>query len=105
MTSAAAPIGRSHPKGRGCARNPQPHGGAAGAAVFYLILAGAPAAKRNPFTAASNLYGGSGFSLPSVALIEIVITALFLMVIIGATPRRAPPGFAPIAIGIAPTVI
>src|SRR5437899_2973563 len=36
-------------------------GGAAAAAVFYLILAGAPAGKWNTFTAASNLYGGSGF--------------------------------------------
>src|SRR5947199_2674432 len=46
-------------------------GGIAAAAVFYVILEGAPAAgKWNTFLAASNTYGGSGFSLLSVALIE-----------------------------------
>ena len=81
-------------------------GGAAAAAIFHVILAGAPASgKWNDFTAASNLYGGaSGFTLISAGLIEIVITALFLIVIIGATSRRAPAGFAPIAIGLALTL-
>jgi aquaporin Z len=77
-------------------------GGVAAAAVFYLILQGAPAAgKWNTFLAASNTYGGSGFSLVSVALIEIVITALFVLVIVSVTSPRAPAGFAPIAIGLA----
>ena len=77
-------------------------GGAAAAAVFYLILQGAPAAgKWNTFLAASNTYGGTGFSLLSVGLIEVVITALFLVVITGATSAKASPGFAPIAIGLA----
>jgi aquaporin Z len=79
-------------------------GGAAAALVFYVILSGAPAGKWNTFTAVSNLYGGSGFSLLSVGLIEIVITALFLVVIVGATSKRAPAGFAPIAIGLALTL-
>ena len=35
---------------------------------------------------------------------EVVVTALFLIVIVGATSRRAPPGFAPIAIGLALTL-
>jgi aquaporin Z len=39
-----------------------------------------------------------------VLLIEVVITALFLVVIIGATSPKAPPGFAPIAIGLALTL-
>ncbi len=77
-------------------------GGAAAAAVFYVILQGAPASgKWNTFLAASNTYGGTGFSLLSVGLIEVVITALFLVVITGATSAKASPGFAPIAIGLA----
>jgi aquaporin Z len=81
-------------------------GGAAAACVFYLVLSGAPAGgKWNSFTAISNLYGGSGqFSLIAVLVTEVVITALFLIVIVGATSRRAPPGFAPIAIGLALTL-
>ena len=77
-------------------------GGVAAAAVFYVILQGAPASgKWNTFLAASNTYGGSGFSMPSVALIEVVITALFVLVIVSVTSPRAPAGFAPIAIGLA----
>jgi len=77
-------------------------GGLAAAAVFYVILQGAPAAgKWNTFLAISNTYGGSGFSLMGAGLIEIVITALFLVVITGATSANAPAGFAPIAIGLA----
>jgi aquaporin Z len=81
-------------------------GGAAAACVFYVILGGAPAGgKWNSFTAVSNLYGGANqFSLLAVLLTEVVITALFLMVIIGATSKRAPAGFAPIAIGLALTL-
>src|SRR5205823_2826592 len=81
-------------------------GGAAAACVFYLVLSGAPAGgKWNTFTAASNLYGGAGqFSLLAVLVTEVVITALFLMVIVGATSKRAPAGFAPIAIGLALTL-
>ena len=79
-------------------------GGAAAAFVFYLILKGAPAGKWNTFTAISNLYGGQGFSLISVLLIEVAITALFVMVIVGSTSKKAPAGFAPIAIGLALTL-
>ena len=77
-------------------------GGVAAAAVFYVILQGAPAAgKWNTFLAVSNTYGGSGFSMLSAGLIEIVITALFLVVIVGVTSAKASAGFAPIAIGLA----
>src|SRR5205085_6381707 len=76
-------------------------GGAVAAAVFYVILQGAPAAgKWNTFLAISNTYGGAGFPLLSVGLIELVMTALFLVVITGVTSEKAPPGFAPIAIGL-----
>lgn len=80
-------------------------GGAAAAGVFYLVLSGAPAGKWNTFTAISNLYGGAGqFSLLAVLITEVVITALFVIVIVGATSPRAPAGFAPIAIGLALTL-
>ena len=69
-------------------------------------MAGAPAGgKWNTFTAVSNLYGGAGqFSLVAVLVTEVVITALFLIVIVGATSKGAPAGFAPIAIGLALTL-
>jgi aquaporin Z len=76
-------------------------GGVAAAAVFYVILQGAPASgKWNTFLAISNTYGSSGFPLLSVALIEVVMTALFLVVITGVTSEKAAQGFAPIAIGL-----
>jgi aquaporin Z len=81
-------------------------GGVAAAAVFYVILSGAPAFKWNDFVAVSNLYGGDhNFSLLSVALIETVMTALFLIVIMGVTSGNCPAGFAPLAIGLTLTVI
>jgi len=80
-------------------------GGIVAAAVFYVILQGAPAAgKWNNFLAISNTYGGSGFTMASAGLIEVVITMLFLVVIVSVTSPRAPAGFAPIAIGLALTL-
>ena len=76
----------------------------AAAGVFYLVLSGAPPIKWNTFAQISNLYGGGGFSMGVVFLTETVITALFLVVIVGATSRGAPAGFAPIAIGLALTM-
>jgi len=74
-------------------------------AAQVLVLAGAPDGKWNDFTAISNLYGGAGhFPLAQVFVTEVVITALFLIVIVGATSKRAPAGFAPIAIGLALTL-
>jgi aquaporin Z len=81
-------------------------GGIVAAAIFYFILSGAPAGKWNDFIAISNIYGGEGhFPLPQVALIEIVLTALFLIVIVGVTSPKAAVGFAPIAIGLTLTFI
>jgi aquaporin Z len=84
-------------------------GGFAAALIFWLILAGAPtgqgATRWNDFLAASNTYGAPlGFSMISVFLIEAVTAALFLIVFVGATSRKAPAGFAPIAIGLAFTL-
>ncbi|GAA5001512.1 aquaporin Z [Acinetobacter puyangensis] len=75
--------------------------------ILYLIVQGqAGFAGTGGF--ASNGYGELSpgkYSLLSALIIEIVLTAGFLFVILGATDRRAPAGFAPIAIGLALTLI
>ena len=77
------------------------------ALVLYLIVQGqAGFASTGGF--ATNGYGDLSpgkYALSSVLLIEVVLTAGFLMVIMGATDKRAPAGFAPIAIGLALTLI
>ena len=77
------------------------------ALVLYLIVQGqAGFAGTGGF--ATNGYGDLSpgkYALNSVLLIEVVLTAGFLMVIMGATDKRAPAGFAPIASGLAPTLI
>jgi aquaporin Z len=82
-------------------------GAIAAGAVLYLIASGkASFDVRAGF--ASNGYGAhspGGYSLTSALVSEIVMTAMFLIVILGATDRRAPQGFAPIAIGLALTLI
>jgi aquaporin Z len=81
-------------------------GGIVAAAVFYFILLGAPAGKWNDFLIISNVYGGEGhFPLAQVALLEVVLTALFLIVIVSVTSPKAALGFAPIAIGLTLTFI
>jgi aquaporin Z len=81
-------------------------GGVAAAGVFYIVLSGAPAGKWNDFIAISNLYGGQDhFSLGAVALTEVVMTALFLIVIANVITADRPVGFAPLAIGLALTMI
>lgn len=82
-------------------------GGIAGGAVIYVIASGAPGFDvSNGF--ASNGYGAhspGGYSLLAALVTEIVMTMFFLIVILGATDKRAPAGFAPIAIGLALTLI
>ena len=81
-------------------------GGTVAAGVFFIIAAGQVGFETGGF--ASNGYGAhspGGFSLTSVLLIEFVMTALFLIIIVGATSERSAPGFAPIAIGLALTAI
>ncbi|WP_112874896.1 aquaporin Z [Paracoccus endophyticus] len=81
-------------------------GGLAGAFVLYLIAQGAPGWTAGGF--ASNGYGTlspGGYGLMSALLIEVVLTAGFLIIILGATSPRAPMGFAPIAIGLGLTLI
>ena len=82
-------------------------GGIAGAAVLYMIASG-----RADFNLAagfaSNGYGAhspGGYSMQAGFLAEVVLTAMFLMIIVGATDGRAPAGFAPLAIGFGLTLI
>jgi aquaporin Z len=77
-------------------------GGIIAAAILYLIASGRPGFDLSAGFA-SNGYGAHSpgfFSLPACALIEIVLTFMFLMIIFGATDQRAPKGFAPLAIGL-----
>ncbi|EIK44160.1 aquaporin Z [Cellvibrio sp. BR] len=82
-------------------------GGIAAGGVLYLIASGAPGFDvASGF--ASNGYGDhspGGYSLQSALIAEVVLTAFFLIIILGATDKRAPAGFAPIAIGLALTLI
>jgi len=75
-------------------------GGILAAFLFYLVAVG----KISGFeigTFASNTYGGpDGYSLFSVLLLESTLTAFLVLVIMGVTSKRAPIGFAAIAIGL-----
>ncbi len=82
-------------------------GGTLGALTLYLIVSG-----KADFTStggfASNGYGANspgGFSMSAALITEIVMTAFFLLIILGATSKRASASFAPIAIGMALTLI
>ena len=82
-------------------------GGIAGAFILYLIASGAPGFDLSGGLA-SNGYGAhspGGYSMASGFLTEVVMTLMFLVIILGATDRRAPAGFAPIAIGLGLTLI
>ncbi len=82
-------------------------GAIAAGAVLYVIASGAPGFDvAKGF--ASNGYGAhspGGYSLLAALVCEIVMTMFFLLVILGATDKRAPAGFAPIPIGLALTLI
>ncbi|KQZ55857.1 MULTISPECIES: aquaporin Z [unclassified Lysobacter] len=79
--------------------------------VLWQIASGNPEFSVDPNAAgafASNGYGShspGGYSVAAAFLCEVVMTAMFLIVILGATHKRAPAGFAPIAIGLALTLI
>jgi aquaporin Z len=81
-------------------------GGIVAAVLLYAIASGAPGWTPGGF--ASNGFGANspgGYGMMSALLIEVILTAFFLIVILGATSPRAPMGFAPIAIGLALTLI
>jgi aquaporin Z len=82
-------------------------GGIAAGGVLYLIASGKPGFDVAAGFA-SNGYGvhsPGGYSLLSALVCEVVMTMMFLIVILGATDRRAPQGFAPLAIGLCLTLI
>jgi aquaporin Z len=82
-------------------------GGVAGSGVLYLIASG-----KEGFSLAGG-FAANGFgehspglySMGACLTAEIVLTFMFLMIILGATDRRAPQGFAPIAIGLGLTLV
>lgn len=82
-------------------------GAIAGAGALYLIASGQPGFSLAGGMA-SNGYGEhspGGYSLLAGLVAEVVLTFFFLLIILGATDRRAPAGFAPIAIGLGLTLI
>lgn len=84
----------------------QVFGAILGAAILYAIATGKPGFDLGGF--ASNGYGDHSpgkYSLIACFLAEFVLTFIFLLVILGSTDRRAPQGVAPIAIGLALTLI
>lgn len=83
-------------------------GAIAAGGVLYLIASGKVGFDATASGFASNGFGEhspDGYSLQAALIIEIVLTALFLIIILGSTDERAPKGFAPIAIGLALTLI
>ena len=82
-------------------------GGILGAGVLYVIASG-KAGFSLAGGLASNGYGihsPGEYSLTACLVAEVVLTMMFLIIILGATDRRAPQGFAPIAIGLGLTLI
>jgi aquaporin Z len=82
-------------------------GGIAAGGVLYLIASG-KAGFSLAGGLASNGYGEhspGGYTLTAALVTEVVMTMMFLIVILGATDRRAPAGFAPLPIGLALTLI
>jgi aquaporin Z len=81
-------------------------GAFAASGILFVIASGM--AGWTPGGFASNGFGDlspGGYSMQAALLIEIVLTAGFLVVILGSTSTKAPAGFAPIAIGLALTLI
>ena len=83
-------------------------GGIAGASVLYVIATGQEGFSAAESGFAANGFGEhspGGYSLAAALAAEIVLTFFFLIIILGATDKRAPAGFAPVAIGLGLTLI
>jgi len=81
-------------------------GGIAGAGILYVIASGAPGFELGGF--AANGFGEhspGGYGMVAALTVEIVMTFMFLMIILGATHSKAPAGFAGLAIGLGLTLI
>ena len=78
-------------------------GGIAAGGVLYLIASGAPGFDVAAGFASNGFgeHSPGGYSMTAVLICEIVMTAMFVLIILGATDSRAPAGFAPLAIGLA----
>lgn len=78
-----------------------------GAAVLYLIASGSTGFDVSAGFASNGYaeHSPGGYSLTAALLIEVVMTFMFLIIILGATDGRAPAGFAPLAIGLGLTLI
>ena len=82
-------------------------GGILGAAVLYVIASGKAGFDLAGGFASNgyDIHSPGGYSLMACLVAEVVLTLMFLMIILGSTDSRAPQGFAPIAIGLALTLI
>src|SRR5690606_2064410 len=83
-------------------------GGIVAGGVLYLIATGKAGFDVVASGFASNGFGEhspGGYSLQAALIAEVVMTMMFLIIILGATDKRAPAGFAPIAIGLGLTLI
>jgi aquaporin Z len=82
-------------------------GAVAAGAVLYTIASGAPGFDASKGFASNGFdaHSPGGYSMVAALVCEVVMTAMFLFVILGATDARAPAGLAPIAIGLCLTLI
>lgn len=82
-------------------------GGAAGAFLLYFIASGAPGFSLAGGFAANGYseHSPGGYTLATGLVAEVLMTFFFLLIILGATAKRAPAGFAPISIGLGLTLI
>lgn len=82
-------------------------GGIIGASVLYVIASGAPGFDLAAGFAANGYadHSPGGYSMTAALVTEVVMTMMFVLVIMGATDKRAPAGLAPIAIGMCLTLI
>ncbi|HAK5377285.1 TPA: aquaporin Z [Salmonella enterica] len=86
----------------------QVSGGLVAASALYFIASGQAEFDATASGFASNGYGAhspGGFSMQAGMITEIILSAFFLLVIMGCTDKRAPAGFAPLAIGLVLTLI
>jgi len=82
-------------------------GGIAGAGMVYLIATGNPAFSLASGLAANGygIHSPGGYSLTAGFMTEVLLTFFFLLIILGSTDKRAPQGFAPLAMGFGLTLV
>lgn len=82
-------------------------GAIVGAAILYVVASGQDGFSLSAGFASNGFgeHSPGGYSLTAVLICELIMTLFFLLIILGATDKRAPAGFAPIAIGLGLTLI